>query len=237
MVQFKDVFLGAEKRSYVRAPYVAALRACRRQAQRSRPGRLHRAPSHLLRDAGQLQLRRLLQEGRHRLRVGAADPGVGAARRERCWSRSTTPTTKPSKSGTRTSVCHPSASSASATTRGALRFRQFLADGRHRPCGPCTEIFYDHGEHIAGGPPGSPDEDGDRYIEIWNNVFMQFDRQPTARWRRCRRLASTPAWAWSAFRRCCSTCTATTRSTCSRHLIRPPPNLPATADLETSRCA
>ena len=46
------------------------------------------------------------------------------------------------------------------------------------PCGPCTEIFYDHGDHIAGGPPGSPDEDGDRYIEIWNNVFMQFDRQP-----------------------------------------------------------
>ena len=45
------------------------------------------------------------------------------------------------------------------------------------PCGPCTEIFYDHGEHIAGGPPGSPDEDGDRFIEIWNLVFMQFDRQ------------------------------------------------------------
>jgi len=46
------------------------------------------------------------------------------------------------------------------------------------PCGPCTEIFYDHGEDIAGGPPGSPDEDGDRYIEIWNLVFMQFDRAP-----------------------------------------------------------
>ena len=46
------------------------------------------------------------------------------------------------------------------------------------PCGPCTEIFYDHGAHIAGGPPGSPDEDGDRYIEVWNLVFMQFDRQP-----------------------------------------------------------
>ncbi len=44
------------------------------------------------------------------------------------------------------------------------------------PCGPCTEIFYDHGAHIPGGPPGSPDEDGDRFIEIWNNVFMQFDR-------------------------------------------------------------
>ena len=46
------------------------------------------------------------------------------------------------------------------------------------PCGPCSEIFYDHGPDIAGGPPGSPDEDGDRYIEIWNNVFMQFDMQP-----------------------------------------------------------
>ncbi|MEO6925589.1 MAG: alanine--tRNA ligase-related protein, partial [Rhodanobacter sp.] len=46
------------------------------------------------------------------------------------------------------------------------------------PCGPCSEIFYDHGAHIAGGPPGSPDEDGDRFIEIWNLVFMQFDRAP-----------------------------------------------------------
>lgn len=45
------------------------------------------------------------------------------------------------------------------------------------PCGPCSEIFYDHGPEVAGGPPGSPDEDGDRYIEIWNNVFMQFDMQ------------------------------------------------------------
>ncbi|MGH8820645.1 MAG: alanine--tRNA ligase, partial [Rhodoferax sp.] len=46
------------------------------------------------------------------------------------------------------------------------------------PCGPCSEIFYDHGPEIPGGPPGSPDEDGDRYIEIWNHVFMQFDMQP-----------------------------------------------------------
>ncbi len=44
------------------------------------------------------------------------------------------------------------------------------------PCGPCTEIFYDHGPEIAGGPPGTPDEDGDRYIEIWNLVFMQYNR-------------------------------------------------------------
>lgn len=53
----------------------------------------------------------------------------------------------------------------------------FWSMGDTGPCGPCTEIFYDHGEDVAGGPPGSPDEDGDRYIEIWNLVFMQFDRQ------------------------------------------------------------
>lgn len=52
----------------------------------------------------------------------------------------------------------------------------FWSMGPTGPCGPCTEIFYDHGEHIAGGPPGSPDADGDRYIEIWNLVFMQYDR-------------------------------------------------------------
>jgi len=52
----------------------------------------------------------------------------------------------------------------------------FWMMGDTGPCGPCTEIFYDHGPEIPGGPPGSPDEDGDRYIEIWNNVFMQFNR-------------------------------------------------------------
>ena len=52
----------------------------------------------------------------------------------------------------------------------------FWMMGDTGPCGPCSEIFYDHGEHIPGGLPGTPDEDGDRYIEIWNNVFMQFNR-------------------------------------------------------------
>ncbi len=54
----------------------------------------------------------------------------------------------------------------------------FWAMGDTGPCGPCTEIFYDHGADIWGGPPGSPEEDGDRFIEIWNNVFMQFNRTP-----------------------------------------------------------
>lgn len=53
----------------------------------------------------------------------------------------------------------------------------FWQMGDTGPCGPCTEIFYDHGEHLWGGPPGSPEEDGDRFIEIWNVVFMQFNRQ------------------------------------------------------------
>src|SRR5690606_36717688 len=54
----------------------------------------------------------------------------------------------------------------------------FLQMADTGPRGPCTETFYDHGAHIPGGPPGSADEDGDRFIEIWNLVFMQFDRQP-----------------------------------------------------------
>ena len=61
---------------------------------------------------------------------------------------------------------------------GGVEFESdnFWAMGDTGPCGPCTEIFYDHGPGVEGGPPGSPDDDGDRYIEIWNLVFMQFDR-------------------------------------------------------------
>jgi alanyl-tRNA synthetase len=54
----------------------------------------------------------------------------------------------------------------------------FWQMGDTGPCGPCSEIFYDHGPEVAGGPPGSPEADGDRYVEVWNLVFMQFDRQP-----------------------------------------------------------
>ncbi|MDU4094752.1 MAG: alanine--tRNA ligase [Pantoea sp.] len=61
---------------------------------------------------------------------------------------------------------------------GAYASDNFWQMGDTGPCGPCSEIFYDHGDHIFGGPPGSPEEDGDRYIEIWNIVFMQFNRQP-----------------------------------------------------------
>ena len=60
--------------------------------------------------------------------------------------------------------------------KGKYESDNFWAMGDTGPCGPCSEIFYDHGPGVAGGPPGSPDEDGDRYIEIWNLVFMQYDR-------------------------------------------------------------
>ena len=56
----------------------------------------------------------------------------------------------------------------------------FWAMGDNGPCGPCSEIFFDHGDHIAGGPPGSPDEDGDRFVEIWNLVFMQYEQEANA---------------------------------------------------------
>lgn len=60
---------------------------------------------------------------------------------------------------------------------GAFQSDNFWMMGDTGPCGPCTEIFYDHGDHIEGGLPGTPEEDGDRYIEVWNCVFMQFNRQ------------------------------------------------------------
>ena len=89
----------------------------------------------------------------------------------------------------------------------------FWAMGDTGPCGPCSEIFYDHGDDIPGGPPGSPDQDGDRFIEIWNLVFMQFEQlTQDERVCRCPGPRSTPAWAWSASPRSCRASTTTTTS-------------------------
>ena len=91
----------------------------------------------------------------------------------------------------------------------------FWSMGEVGPCGPCSEIFYDHGAHIPGGPPGSPEEDGDRFIEIWNLVFMQYEQLPGGKRENLPRPPSTPAWGWSASPPCCRACTTITTSICS----------------------
>jgi len=85
----------------------------------------------------------------------------------------------------------------------------FWMMGPTGPCGPCTEIFYDHGPSVPGGPPGSPEEDGDRFIEIWNNVFMQFEQNED----RSRDPRSTPAWGSSGSARFSRASTTTTTPT------------------------
>ena len=148
----------------------AEMRARRRQAQRSRQCRLHGAPPHLLRDAGEFLLRRLLQGTGDRARLEPDHEGIRARRRTSSSSRSMPTTRRRPRSGARSPASRTSASSASATSDN------FWQMGDTGPCGPCSEIFIDQGPSLQGGPPGSPDEDGDRFLEFWNLVFMQFEQ-------------------------------------------------------------
>ncbi len=178
MVQFKDVFLGAEKRSYVRAADVQrCLRAGGKHNDLDQVGYTARHHTffemlgnwsfgdyfkkdaiawawELLTQVWKLPAERLL------VTVYQTDDEAYALWRDMVGI----PEDRIVRIGDNKGA--PFASD---------NFWQMAETG---PCGPCTEIFYDHGDHIAGGPPGSPDEDGDRFIEIWNLVFMQFDRQP-----------------------------------------------------------
>ena len=178
MVQFKDVFLGAEKRSYVRAADVQrCLRAGGKHNDLDQVGYTARHHTffemlgnwsfgdyfkkdaiawawELLTEVWKLPEERLLvtvyQTDDEAYELWNKMVGMPAERIIRIGDNKGAP-------------------------YASDNFWQMADTG---PCGPCTEIFYDHGDHIAGGPPGSPDEDGDRFIEIWNLVFMQFDRQP-----------------------------------------------------------
>ena len=178
MVQFKDVFLGAEKRSYVRAADVQrCLRAGGKHNDLDQVGYTARHHTffemlgnwsfgdyfkkdaiawawELLTQVWKLPAERLL------VTVYQTDDEAYALWRDMVGI----PESRIVRIGDNKGAPYASDN-----------FWQMADTG---PCGPCTEIFYDHGDHIAGGPPGSPDEDGDRYIEIWNLVFMQFDRQP-----------------------------------------------------------
>ncbi|MEO6076148.1 MAG: alanine--tRNA ligase [Dokdonella sp.] len=176
MVQFKDVFLGSEKRPYVRAADVQrCLRAGGKHNDLDQVGYTARHHTffemlgnwsfgdyfkrdailwawQLLTEVWKLPKDRLLVTVYHTddeaHRIWHDEVGIPAERIVRIGDNKGAP-------------------------YASDNFWQMADTG---PCGPCTEIFYDHGDHIAGGPPGSPDEDGDRYIEIWNLVFMQFDR-------------------------------------------------------------
>ena len=178
MVQFKDVFLGAEKRSYTRA--VSSQRCVRAGGKHNDLDQVGYTARHhtffemlgnfsfgdyfkreaiawaweLLTEVWKLPKERLLVTIYHTddeaFDIWHKDVGLPADRIIRIGDNKGAPF-------------------------ASDNFWQMADTG---PCGPCSEIFYDHGAHIAGGPPGSPDEDGDRFIEIWNNVFMQFDRQP-----------------------------------------------------------
>ncbi len=90
--------------------------------------------------------------------------------RTSCWSPSTTPTTRPP------ALWNKIAGLSDDRIIRIPTSDNFWSMGDTGPCGPCSEIFFDHGDKIAGGPPGSPDEDGDRFVEIWNLVFMQFEQ-------------------------------------------------------------
>ena len=175
MVQFKDVFLGTDKRSYVRAASVqACLRAGGKHNDLENVGYTARHHTffemlgnwsfgdyfkreslkwawELLTEVYKLPKERLLatvyQEDDEAYNIWTQEIGLPPERVIRIGDNK----------------------------GGRYKSDNFWMMADTGPCGPCSEIFYDHGDHIPGGPPGSPDEDGDRFIEIWNNVFMQFN--------------------------------------------------------------
>jgi len=175
MVQFKDVFLGSDKRSYVRAASVqACLRAGGKHNDLENVGYTARHHTffemlgnwsfgdyfkreslkwawELLTEVYKLPKDRLLatvyQEDDEAYDIWTKEIGLPADRVIRIGDNK----------------------------GGRYKSDNFWMMADTGPCGPCSEIFYDHGPHIPGGPPGSPEEDGDRFIEIWNNVFMQFE--------------------------------------------------------------
>ncbi|MDW8335768.1 MAG: alanine--tRNA ligase [Tepidimonas sp.] len=178
MVQFKDVFLGTDKRPYVRA---ASVQAC------LRAGGKHN------------DLENVGYTARHHTffeMLGNWSFGDYFKRESLKWSwELLTEVFKLPPERLWATVYHEDDESYDIWTReiglppervvrigdnkgGKYQSDNFWMMADTGPCGPCSEIFYDHGPGVPGGPPGSPDADGDRYIEIWNNVFMQFDMQP-----------------------------------------------------------
>ncbi|HZY15719.1 MAG TPA: alanine--tRNA ligase [Ramlibacter sp.] len=178
MVQFKDVFLGTDKRPYVRAASVqACLRAGGKHNDLENVG--YTARHHTFFEMlgnwsfGDYFKRDSLKWGWELLTRVYGLPA------ERLWATVYIEDDEAYDIWTREIGLPPERVVRIGDNKGArYASDNFWMMADTGPCGPCSEIFYDHGPHIAGGPPGSPDEDGDRYIEIWNHVFMQYDMQP-----------------------------------------------------------
>ena len=178
MVQFKDVFLGTDKRSYVRAASVqACLRAGGKHNDLENVG--YTARHHTFFEMlgnwsfGDYFKRESLKWGWELLtQVYKLPP-------ERLWATVYIDDDEAYDIWTKEIGLPPERVVRIGDNKGAkYASDNFWMMADTGPCGPCSEIFYDHGPEIAGGPPGSPEQDGDRYIEIWNHVFMQYDMQP-----------------------------------------------------------
>ena len=175
MVQFKDVFLGTDKRSYVRAASVqACLRAGGKHNDLENVG--YTARHHTFFEMlgnwsfGDYFKRESIEWGWELLtKVFKLPP-------ERLLATVYAEDDEAYDIWTKTIGLPPERVIRIGDNKGGrYKSDNFWMMADTGPCGPCSEIFYDHGDHIPGGPPGSPDEDGDRFIEIWNHVFMQFN--------------------------------------------------------------
>ncbi|MBE2261258.1 MAG: alanine--tRNA ligase, partial [Burkholderiaceae bacterium] len=177
MVQFKDVFLGTDKRSYVRAASVqACLRAGGKHNDLENVG--YTARHHTFFEMlgnwsfGDYFKRDSLRWGWELLTEVYKLPA------DKLWATVYIDDDEAYDIWTQEIGLPPERVVRIGDNKGAkYASDNFWMMADTGPCGPCSEIFYDHGPHIPGGPPGSPDADGDRYIEIWNHVFMQFDMQ------------------------------------------------------------
>ncbi len=178
MVQFKDVFLGTDKRPYVRAASVqACLRAGGKHNDLENVG--YTARHHTFFEMlgnwsfGDYFKRESLKWGWELLTQVYKLPA------DKLWATVYIDDDEAYDIWTKEIGLPPERVVRIGDNKGAkYASDNFWMMADTGPCGPCSEIFYDHGPEIPGGPPGSPDEDGDRYIEIWNHVFMQFDMQP-----------------------------------------------------------
>jgi alanyl-tRNA synthetase len=212
MVQFKNVFTGVEKRPYPARHDLAEMRARRRQAQRPRQCRLHRAPPHLLRDARQLLVRRLLQ--------GRAI--------ELAWNLITKEFGLP-KDKLLVTVYHDDdeALRPLEEDRGLPDDRiiriptsdNFWAMGDTGPCGPCSEIFYDHGDKIWGGPPGSPTRTATASSRSGTSCSCSSSSEPGQRVALPKPSIDT-GMGLERIAACCRASTTTTTSTCSALIAR-----------------